>query len=431
MLNYFSFIRFLFFIELLVAGAFFARFLHRRKKFALRCVSGFFVCTAYAVFFPITDHPFYTIFMYLSIFALFVGYLVFCFEEKFSTLIFVGVSAYTAQKVSSMVNSLISLIDVDLFFHTNVWNTWWFLMYIACFAAVYFLFWLLFVRKVKEYGESIQIKRNTLLVITVAAMIINTVIGWMNTYYITGDAILQMYDYIWNLISCILLLLLEIYVLEKNSVEYRLNIMQEFYRKQEEQYRFSKANVDAINRKCHDIKYILRANAAGSSGTAIEEVMDLVSIYDNALKTGNATLDLILSEKSVYCNQYNIIITCLADGSLLNFITDVDLYVMCGNLLDNAIRGVKDLSDIGRRNIYITVKSTGAFVTFNIENDYDGNVVLKNGMPVTSKADSENHGYGLQSVKMIVEKYDGGFSLDCDGGVFKVNLIFPLKRDAA
>lgn len=431
MFNFFTFIKFLFWMELFIAGMMFAPFLCKRRRFVLRCVLGFFGCSAFAIFFPAINTPLYTIFVYIAIFAVFVAYLALCFSEPFRNLLFVGVSAYTAEKILSMSNSLISLTDVELFFHTNRWNTWWFLMYLGCFVVVYFLFWLLFVRRVRKHGSAIHIKNYWLLLITLIACVINTCMGWLSTSYITGNTVAQLFDYLWNLLACILLLLLEIHVLGSNNAEYQITVMQELIRQKEAQYRFSKENIDAINRKCHDLKYILRASAAEGSSLQIKDIISAVDIYDSSLKTGNETLDLILSEKSLYCKQHGIIFTCMANGALLNFIAGVDLYVMCGNLLDNAVRSVKDFADAGRRNIYINVKRSGSFVLFSMENDFEGKIKIVDGLPVTTKRDAQNHGFGLQSVRLIAEKYGGSLSVTAENGVFGVNILFPAHDDAA
>jgi sensor histidine kinase regulating citrate/malate metabolism len=50
------------------------------------------------------------------------------------------------------------------------------------------------------------------------------------------------------------------------------------------------------------------------------------------------------------------------------------------------------------------------------------------GLPVTTKTDKENHGYGLKSIKNIVELNDGvlGFSVNDD--VFEIKIIFPYRE---
>ena len=48
---------------------------------------------------------------------------------------------------------------------------------------------------------------------------------------------------------------------------------------------------------------------------------------------------------------------------------------------------------------------------------------LENGLPPTTKEDKYLHGYGLKSVKRIVEKYDGTCSVFKEDGMFQVNIL--------
>ena len=44
-------------------------------------------------------------------------------------------------------------------------------------------------------------------------------------------------------------------------------------------------------------------------------------------------------------------------------------------------------------------------------------------MPETTKADSENHGFGLLNIKNTAEKYGGGIDIDCKDGEFTLTVM--------
>ena len=62
-----------------------------------------------------------------------------------------------------------------------------------------------------------------------------------------------------------------------------------------------------------------------------------IKIYEAQNKTGNKVLDAVLTSKSLYCQNNGIGLTCVADGSALNFMEDMDISALFGNILDNAI----------------------------------------------------------------------------------------------
>ena len=63
-----------------------------------------------------------------------------------------------------------------------------------------------------------------------------------------------------------------------------------------------------------------------------------------------------------------------------------------------------------------------------VENGYESTVKIVDGMPVSSKEKEKGfHGYGLKSIRMIAEKYDGVFAYKAEEGVFRVNILFPYN----
>ena len=109
--------------------------------------------------------------------------------------------------------------------------------------------------------------------------------------------------------------------------------------------------------------------------------------------------------------------------------SDADLYALFGNLTDNAIEAVKDLPD-GKRTISFSIKEVRGFLSVNIHNLYEGKLEFENGLPVTTKGDRANHGYGMKSVRMICRKYNGEMTIKADGGAFNLNMIFPVPGRA-
>lgn len=109
----------------------------------------------------------------------------------------------------------------------------------------------------------------------------------------------------------------------------------------------------------------------------------------------------------------------------IGFISPVDLYVMLGNAADNAIEATEKLSDTRKRVIGMTVGKKGAMVGFEISNYCDGEPIFENGLPVTSKSDKANHGFGMGSIKAVAEKYGGAISVSIADGIFTLQIGIP------
>ena len=189
----------------------------------------------------------------------------------------------------------------------------------------------------------------------------------------------------------------------------------------------SKETMDAINRKCHNLKYELAAVTAGQGQEHIDEAMALVDSFDADIHTGNETLDVIFNEKNFYCRQAQITFVCMIDGKKLSFMEATDQYVLFGNMIDNAVNAVRKLEDPERRTIYINIHTEKQFLLVRMENPFEGKLQFRNGMPLTTSGDVENHGFGMTSIRLIAEKYGGSVSTRSENNVFYLNILFPLE----
>ena len=191
------------------------------------------------------------------------------------------------------------------------------------------------------------------------------------------------------------------------------------------QYDITKENIDLINIKCHDLKHQIRniARKEAIPVDTIHEIESVISVYDSNVKTGNDALDVILTEKRLIANYKQIELSCIADGKLLVFMNESDIYSLFGNLLDNAMEAVSKLHE-ENRVVGLSVKRVNQMVFVNVYNCFEGNIVFRNGLPITTKGNSDNHGYGLKSVELLAAKYGGKMNIKAEDGVFSVSILF-------
>lgn len=197
-------------------------------------------------------------------------------------------------------------------------------------------------------------------------------------------------------------------------------------------YTISKDNIELINEKCHDLRHqIYRLSRLDGADIQknLREIGDAVTIYDSAVKTGSDALDIILTEKSLQCVKQNICFNCMADGAKLNFISPSDVYSIFSNALENAIEAVTKLPDDGGRYIGISIRAVGDLLYVHIENTcLAGTCTFQDGLPVSTKGDSRWHGFGVPSMKRIVESYGGTLKVSAKDGVFHLNIVFPMPE---
>lgn len=258
-------------------------------------------------------------------------------------------------------------------------------------------------------------------------------------YDVTDDALhLKIYSMLLLFGFCDLILS----ILADNNLSTRiqqqeLRHMQELMGKQHQAFLSQKAANEAINQKYHDLKNSLLSLKVENDGDRSSPIQEQLSAEIEAimkpiavnLETGNEYLNVILSEKIQKCMAQDIRLTPYVDGRSLSFINGLDLCVLTGNALDNAIEAVSCL-DPSRREIHVHISQSHGMVSFTFQNEYEGTIQTDSGGGIlTSKKDSQNHGYGLKGISQIVEKYDGALHIDTDDGLFTLSIILPLPEE--
>ena len=202
-------------------------------------------------------------------------------------------------------------------------------------------------------------------------------------------------------------------------------------RTQYSQYQLSQDSVDLINRKYHDLKHQLSVLRAESDPQKKNDYLDRmeqeIRAYEAQNKTGNHVLDTVLAGKSLYCQQHGVSLTCVADGTALDFMDEMDLCTLFGNALDNAIESVEKLPDPERRLIHLSVSRQRGFLHIRVENTYEGELQFDGGLPATTKADKRYHGYGLKSIRETAKTYGGSVTISAKGGWFELRVLLPLS----
>nr|WP_305182215.1 GHKL domain-containing protein [uncultured Schaedlerella sp.] len=127
--------------------------------------------------------------------------------------------------------------------------------------------------------------------------------------------------------------------------------------------------------------------------------------------SGNKTVDTILNTKLLEAEQKSIEVHMEVDH-MVNFpLADYDLCVVLSNLFDNAIEAC-EYTKKEKKEINITIKSTGALCIIKFVNSMERKPIKKKQKYQTIKKDKEVHGIGLESVKSSLEKYQGTLLLD-------------------
>lgn len=149
-----------------------------------------------------------------------------------------------------------------------------------------------------------------------------------------------------------------------------------------------------------------------------------LSTVDTVIKTGNVMVDAILNSKLSMMKEKNIHIDVTAIVPSEVPFSGIDLSVLIGNLLDNAMEAcVKQENEDNRFiRIYIDIVKKQLYIA--ITNSMDGRA-KKAGMKYLSSKGGI-HGFGLLRIDGIVRKYGGFINRQNEEGVFATEVMLPI-----
>lgn len=352
------------------------------------------------------------------------------FDATVWVALFCVTAGYTAQNLASGAGELVLVILAgtgadagDPALAAAVWA----LTAVAVFVPCY----LLMARKIDERGLALVGDRSMLAMMAVVSLV---VIGFdLTIKLLVGQGVALGYVAVlrvFHALACVFTLTMEYVLLYRRHLEQDIAAAERLLAERERQYHLSRENIEAINLKCHDIKHQIRELAGRGAvvdGSVLDDIEREVAVYDSAVKTGNDALDTILTEKGLVCERRGITLTCVADGTALARMAAPDLYALFGNALDNAIEAVAALDPPALRSISVTVRRVAGVAAVHVENYCAAAPELAaDGLPVTTKGDRANHGFGTRSMRRIAESYGGTLTAAAEDGVFKLDVMVPL-----
>ncbi len=294
-------------------------------------------------------------------------------------------------------------------------------VYILFAVAAYFIF-------IRKYQKQEKNSEMDIRILVISAVGVFLAILFSIIYYNRPeDVVTRVICPIYGFACCGFILLIGNGILHENRMEQERKEMEHMLDIAKNQQEASKEAIDIINIKCHDLKHSLRKIEQMEGGAArseyIKEIADAVNIYDADYHTGYDELDYVLREKALIASENGIELSCIADGKVLSFMDPVDLYTLMGNALDNAIEREKK-EEAGHRFIAVKIVEKAGMSLVSVENYCSRQPEFNDGLPVTDKADKNSHGFGVRSIRFIVEKYDGEVDMSVKNNTFRMHAIF-------
>ena len=105
----------------------------------------------------------------------------------------------------------------------------------------------------------------------------------------------------------------------------------------------------------------------------------------------------------------------------------IDVCAIFANALDNAAEAC-ERQELPEKTVFLESRLQKGMFLFSVKNPCA--LEVKAGeMPQTSKKDTENHGFGLQSIREIARRHGGEMTVHAENGYFELFVYFPCGDD--
>ncbi len=432
-------LRFLVELMLAVYGVAFIVF-KKKGKFYSKFILGIILISGVSVSFPyiqpsvvalgnLTITIIFHISWYLFLAILIFSHSLICFKAKFNLMLLITTSGYAMQHIVYIVISeFIFLSAFNDFLTKNLFL--YVLIFLAGTAIFYTPYFYFIIQKKSEFNKLVNSKKSTGFFIGFIFLILSAV-AFMSQHIYRDTTIFayQIIIAVIDLLTCLLVVLINFLFLSSSSYKKDKEIYNYLYQKEKEQYFFFKGNNELINIKYHDLKHQLKLmkDKGEINDTSYNNVKNSIKAFEAFINTGNEEVDAILTDFALKCQANNINFSPVVDGTLLSSYPVESIYILLSNIFDNAFNYVKELSE-EYKYIRFVVKTVNNFIVIKESNYLKEKLILDNeGLPKTTNSDKNYHGFGYKSIRRFVKDNNGDMNISIDNNEFELTILLQKE----
>jgi len=176
----------------------------------------------------------------------------------------------------------------------------------------------------------------------------------------------------------------------------------------------------------HDYRHhiqTMKVHAANKEYDEIEKYLEMLdddlTNVETVIKTGNRMADAILNSKLSLATANRIEVKAEAKIPVSLTVSELDLCIIIGNLMDNAIDACMELPP-EKRLIRIYMEMKGNYLYFALTNTSGGK--KKKSFRSTKGA---GHGFGIARMDAVVGKYGGYITRASEDEAFSTEVLLP------
>lgn len=294
-----------------------------------------------------------------------------------------------------------------------------------------------FMIKRTKKDSTYSLKWNEWFVLLIIPVISIFTMSFVSLIIINIEDQLSPMQHIFSILSILGILMTNslVYVLYVNmqkdhAKQLEYSILQQAFKSQEKNVEETKILYQSVRSIRHDLKQHFQVALTMLHSGKINEAVDYMEKYNDTVLDGisnkvfcdNDVVNYIINSKSKICSDRHIKIYIYIANEIPEF-SDLDLCVLLGNALDNAIEGV---SGEGNNEIYLELRNVDNFFMISVKNTIINSVLEDNPNLISTKNEKEVHGLGILSMKEVVQKYNGSIEFYESDNKFCCDMLLDI-----
>lgn len=246
-----------------------------------------------------------------------------------------------------------------------------------------------------------------------------------------GESEMNGADSLLSLLIIVLVIALVMVLFLKNRIMQEEKRYLELHDQMTEQsYRLLLQNAEMNHRLVHDVKHHLlllrkmaKENDIERIGRYLDEIEKEYSETENLVWTGNRFLDFILNQKRQRAKDKGIRVVINSEIIPEWNLTENEISILFGNLLDNAVEACEKMNSPDRW-IEVSIKKRASILIIAIGNSIEKAPAVMHNRIISDKQNPQLHGYGLKSIRRIVEQQEGCMNWRVQKHEFYIDITF-------
>lgn len=220
---------------------------------------------------------------------------------------------------------------------------------------------------------------------------------------------------------------------ERRISHYQSDLLQKHCEEVENMYRQTRGWRHDYHNHIQTMKAYLAMGETDRLGEYLDRLDEDLTTVDTVVKTGNVMIDAVLNSKMSLARERRIAVEAKAIVPAQLNISEIDLSLIVGNLLDNAMEACLQIENEQERfiRVYIDVLKGQLYIyVMNAVNGRPANKREENRRVryLSTKA-GRSHGFGLMRIDRVVEKCKGYIDRQDEENVFATEILLPLVHE--